>query len=369
MGKQLHIISFDIPYPADYGGVIDVFYKLKSLSKAGVEIILHCFQYGDRMPQDELNKYCKEVFYYERVTGLRGLDTTLPYIVSSRRSQELILNIQKYDAPILFEGIHTTYYANHPSLIDRKKMLRSHNIESVYYSELAGNTGNAMKKLYYLFEAGRLQRYEQSLMCLDTILSISENDLIQNKLLFPDMAHDLVPAFHPNDEVCSKEGQGQYCLYHGNLSVAENIRSVQYLVSHIFSKIEHKLIIAGKNPDASLLALTGKNVEIVANPDASSLHQLIQYAHINVLPSFQQTGLKLKLLNALFAGRHCILNQASEQVLNQTLHMASTDELFCRKINELMVMPFTTKDIDVRKEALLQYDNDLNARKIVEVML
>ena len=27
----VHIVSFNVPYPADYGGVIDVFYKLKSL--------------------------------------------------------------------------------------------------------------------------------------------------------------------------------------------------------------------------------------------------------------------------------------------------------------------------------------------------
>jgi hypothetical protein len=51
--KHLHIISFDVPYPANYGGVIDVFYKLKNLHKAGVKIILHCFEYG-RGEQKEL---------------------------------------------------------------------------------------------------------------------------------------------------------------------------------------------------------------------------------------------------------------------------------------------------------------------------
>ena len=46
MKNKLHIISLDIPFPANYGGVIDIFYKLKSLSNLGVEIILHCFEYG-----------------------------------------------------------------------------------------------------------------------------------------------------------------------------------------------------------------------------------------------------------------------------------------------------------------------------------
>ena len=34
--KHLHIVSFSIPYPANYGGVIDVFYKLVALHKAGI---------------------------------------------------------------------------------------------------------------------------------------------------------------------------------------------------------------------------------------------------------------------------------------------------------------------------------------------
>ncbi len=27
--KHLHVIAFNVPYPADYGGVIDIFYKIK----------------------------------------------------------------------------------------------------------------------------------------------------------------------------------------------------------------------------------------------------------------------------------------------------------------------------------------------------
>ncbi len=41
MDLHLHIIAFDIPFPPDYGGVIDVYYKIKTLSEAGVRIHLH----------------------------------------------------------------------------------------------------------------------------------------------------------------------------------------------------------------------------------------------------------------------------------------------------------------------------------------
>ena len=31
---HLHIIAFNVPYPANYGGVIDVFYRIKALAGA-----------------------------------------------------------------------------------------------------------------------------------------------------------------------------------------------------------------------------------------------------------------------------------------------------------------------------------------------
>ena len=65
MDDQFHIVSFDVPYPPDYGGVIDVFYKIKALSELGVKVHLHCFEYG-RGQQNELNKICSSVTYYKR---------------------------------------------------------------------------------------------------------------------------------------------------------------------------------------------------------------------------------------------------------------------------------------------------------------
>ena len=35
-----------MPYPPDYGGVFDLYYKLKYLHERGVIIHLHCYEYG-----------------------------------------------------------------------------------------------------------------------------------------------------------------------------------------------------------------------------------------------------------------------------------------------------------------------------------
>ena len=66
MNKTLQIISFDIPYPPKYGGVIDIYYKIIALKKQGIQIYLHTFLYDNNSQQEKLEKLCDKVFYYNR---------------------------------------------------------------------------------------------------------------------------------------------------------------------------------------------------------------------------------------------------------------------------------------------------------------
>ena len=71
-----------------------------------------------------------------------------------------------------------------------------------------------------------------------------------------------------------------------------------------------KLKIAGMNPPRYLVKLieNERNIELIENPEDDVLQDLIRNAQINILVTAQATGLKLKLLNALFNGRYCVVN-------------------------------------------------------------
>ena len=56
--RLIHIVAFDVPYPADYGGVIDIFYKIKAIYDEGFDIKLHIYYYGHKHSKSELRKYC-----------------------------------------------------------------------------------------------------------------------------------------------------------------------------------------------------------------------------------------------------------------------------------------------------------------------
>lgn len=357
MDKHIHIICLDIPFPANYGGAIDQFYKLKGLADAGWQITLHCFVYGDRHPQEILQGLCKQVHYYPRKTGLKGLHHSLPYMVSSRRDHKLLQRLQADDAPILFEGVHTSYYLNHPSLRKRKKIIRIHNIEADYYHQLGIHADSFLKKMYYFFESGRLVRYEKMLGNASCFMSISQTEYAHFKKIYPSKQHCEIPAFHGYEKINSPEGMGTYCIYHGNLEVEENNKAALFLCKEVFAHLSVKLIIAGKNPSVELITCATDHIEIIANPSEEAMNEYLRNAHIHVLPAMQDTGFKLKLLHSLFTGRYVIANDnmLAGSGLNHAVHLANGAEEFITKINLLMEVEFTTKHREERIEMLLPF--------------
>ena len=365
----MHIISFDVPYPPSYGGVIDVFYKLKALSELGVDIYLHVFEYG-RGKQSELNNYCKEVYYYKRKSYLNSLLTALPFRVVSRKNDQLITRLKEIEAPILFEGLHTCHTLVKEKFNDRKILVRAHNIEHLYFYGLAKSEKNILKKLYFKLEAKRFLKFEQILKKADNILTISPSEQHYFDEKYPSKAI-YIPAFHQNKEVISLSGKGEFALYHGDLRVADNIKAAEFLIE-VFNDLPHKLIIASSFKNSFILNKISKyqNIEFVTIEEQQTLAKLFTKAHINVLPTFQKTGIKLKLINTLYNSRFCLVNDEmiDETGLENACEIANTQKEFREKVLLLFKKEFTQNDSNLRAELLKPFDTKLNAQKITELL-
>jgi hypothetical protein len=372
-GIKLHIIALDIPYPLDYGAAIDIYYRIRYLHDAGAEIYLHCFQYNKRQESAELNKWCKEVWYYPRKTGWRGLSPITPYMIYSRRDPLLLKRLQEIDAPIFFEGVHCSYYKSDHVLKKRFKVIRNHNIEHDYFEKLYQKEKHLLKKLYYKIESLLLIKYEYHLQDIQAFLPISTSDLSFFRKLYPHAKFSLTPPFHPYKKVLSATGKGSYCLFHGNLAHIENSEAVFYLLKEVFSKINVPFIIAGRNPSEEMKQACAflPNCKLIESPATDEMEQLMKDAQVHVMITFQPTGMKTKLLIALFYGRHILANDAMLQstALESTCSIANTSEAMSNKIMELMDIPFTEADILLRAEALeYRYNNDVNARRILSLL-
>lgn len=371
MKRHLHIVCLDVPWPADYGGAVDMMNRIIELKKMDVSIHLHYFSYNDRGVPNELNQFCESIQVYERHTGRKGLSGKLPYIVASRINEELIANLKKDDYPVLLEGIHCTGILTFLDISKRKVVVRLHNDESVYYRELARADASFWKKIYYKRESRLLEKYAHTLPDDCVYACISQEDV--NRLQKEGRLHHVrfLPAFPSFQQVNGEEGVGTLCLYHGNLSVPENEEAALWLLRKVFTRIKKPFVIAGKKPSKRLekMAHLYQHTCLVADPSESELHDLIHKAHINLLPCFnkEMTGIRLKLLHALFEGRHCIVNEPMVRGtgLDGACHIASSAEAFASVIMQLYHQPFTNEEITLRKRLLgAAYNNEKNAREL-----
>jgi glycosyltransferase involved in cell wall biosynthesis len=369
--QHLHIVSFDVPYPADYGGVVDIFFKIKALHELGFAIHLHCFEYGKGV-QPELEKYCKEVFYYPRQEGHKGFSLKYPYIVSSRHDEELWKRLNADKHPVLLEGVHCTYGLTNGLLKKKNVAIRLHNVEFEYYKQLAQWENSFARKAYMHHESRLLKRYEQELKDFK-ILAISADDIKTYKRQFKATNITQLPAFIPNTSVTSKEGQGTFILYHGNLSVAENEKAATWLLTKVFHELEIPFVIAGKNPSEKLklLAHAKPHTCIVENPGEVELNDLIQKAQVHILPSFSTAGIKLKLLNAVFNGRHVLVND--EMIhgtgLESACQLANNPTEFKYQAFRLFHKAFTNNEILLREQLLIKYfNNEEHAKQLMHAL-
>jgi glycosyltransferase involved in cell wall biosynthesis len=360
--KTIHIVSLDVPFPPDYGCMIDVFYRIKVLHELGFSIILHTFTYGRGTPK-ELEKYCQKIYYYNRRKSIWDLFKKRPFIVQTRISNQLLNRLLADNYPILLEGTHCCWYLEHPAIQQRKTIVRMHNIEHDYYYELM-KTARGLKKLFFFSEYVKLKRYESIVKKAPYILCVKKSDndhylqLNENTILMPSS----LPEFAKNEIVELKD----YCLFHGNLSIAENYLSAKWLLDKIIPNLNNiPFVIAGKNPSEALKKLAEKKrIELIESPSDEVMKKLIAEARIHVLPSTQDTGLKLKLFAVLQTSGTIIVNSNMIQGngLKKYCIVADTAEEFVATIQQEYLKPI---DLNERKERIESFLKETNTKALI----
>lgn len=367
MSKHLHIITPYIPYPANFGGAIDVFHRIVALKELGVRIHLHCFEY-DRSQAKELERYCEKVYYYKRYMRWKKFFSSTPFIIKTRENKILTQRLKENPFPILYDGLHCTATISNPD-VKQKKFIRTHNVEADYFRYLAKNETSVLRKTIYFFEYLKISVYEKNVANADAVFALTVND----KKHFSAFCNSfLIRAFHSNADSNSNSGKGKYALYHGNLTISENKNAMRFLLNKVFTKIDFPLTVAGKITDQKLVKeiKSHSGITLIANPNQDVMNGLIQNAQLILLPTFQDTGIKLKLLESLFKGRFCIAN--NKMIDNTELEAfclrANTPKEWIRAINHYRDMDFSHEEIEKRKKIKTIFDNRKEAQKMIDVM-
>jgi len=367
--KVVHIVSFDNPYPPNYGGVIDVFYKIKALHEIGYEIHLHCFVKQISQPIDALRAICSEVYFYPIHRNPLYFFSRLPFSVISRSSRKLVENILKTEAPVLFDGLKTTCLMNDIRLKSHRKFLRLHNIEHHYYGGIAKSETGFLKKIAFYFESRKYKSYEPEIGEFNKVFTLSEyeNEYIAQK--FSNAVY--IPVFHGNSKVRELSSFGKYAFYHGDLSTSDNRKAVLFLIDAFKQMPDCKLVIASGSNEAFVRnhIQNVANIQFVKLNSFSHLLELFGDAHLNICWSFQKSGTKLKLINALFNSRHCLINENiidDQKVADLCLQVTDKADLTAA-VKKMIHTPFS--ETEVRKKVLESHLNDMeNARMMAAIL-
>jgi hypothetical protein len=349
--------------------VIDVFFKIKELSALGVEIYLHTYEYG-RGVQKELNNYCKKVFYYKRNSFLKSFLSSDPFIVKSRSNDLLISNLNEHRFPILFEGLHTTFPIYENELMGQPVFVRAHNIEHRFYKGLSESETHVFKKRFFKQEAKKLKKYQTLLKKVQGVFTISPFEQVYFKQKIGAHCH-YIPAFHQTLTQKHKNTKGKNILYHGNISVSENVKAAQFLID-VYKDSPFELVIASSYTNEALIKETQQhsNISFLKIDSDEMLSQLFEEAHINALPTFQKTGIKLKLLNTLYQGKFVIANDymVEDTGLESLCTVANTKKEFLLKTKELFEQDFTSNIVTQRIQVLEDFSPKKGAQKIVDLI-
>lgn len=305
--KAIHIVSFDVPFSPNYGGIIDVYNRAKALKDAGWEIQLHCFEYG-RGRDFETNDCATKVHYYERKKTLLDFFSLFPFIVKSRANQALFYNLMQDNHPVLLEGQHTAFFANRLKRAGKKVAIRQHNVEWEYYHQLAQQERSLFKKWFFILESYKLKIHLYSLKKIP-FLSITQKDTEQfTKAGF-------TATYMPPTILTTNKKQQEiknFGLFHGKLSVQENQEAVMNLcAAHEKKPLPFPVTIAGINPSEMLRKKVAQvGFELIANPSEEIMEKLKNTAAVHFLFSAQVSGIKFKLLESLKTQALCIATPA-----------------------------------------------------------
>ena len=367
-GIDLHIVTFSVPYPPNYGGAMDVWNRLKALKSLGVRIQLHCFLYGPYVPQAILKEVAEEVHYYPRSVWPIFFAKGQPFVISSRKHNLLLNRLQGDQIPVFFEGMQTTAWVD--AIPKKKRLLRAHNVEHKYYQQLARNSGG-YRSLIFNRESQCLEEYEKRFAkTFDAVFCISSDDHEWFSRQGANSVH--LPPFHGFSQVEIEYGRGEYLLYQGDLSIEINQRAVLELIRMIPEGVSMPLVVAGRSGDQGFESKISSfpNIKREADVSQDAMLQLIRHAQVILVHSLHEEGMKMKLFPALFRGRFVAANQlsATKSGLDNAIQFYNAEN-FTSLLTQLVRTSFNETDLKERQRILSQLPDDAtNARQIIRYL-
>ncbi|MBR4738400.1 MAG: glycosyltransferase [Bacteroidales bacterium] len=382
------------PYPPVDGGTLAMDSITQGLLRAGCEMKVLTVETDkhparlEALPDDYRRATAPEAVYIDlsvRVLPaafamLCGESYHVKRYVSRDFARRLtaILKEQQFDI-VHVESIFLTPYV---PLIRRysqaKVILRAHNVEHLIWKHVAQSTRSYLKRWYLNHLSLTLRAYElEHLQDYDGIVCITQGDadyFKANGCRRPVTAIPFgitIPENHDSQDAAEKNS-----LYHlGAMDWMPNQESIGWLLEHVWPVVHRevpqaRLYLAGRKMPARLMQASIDGVTVVGEvPDAA---QFIASKQINVVPLLSGSGIRVKIIEAMAAGKAVVTTTVGARGIDYTdgenLLIANTPDEFARQIKRLVDDPDYCRrvgDAAVRLVAR-QYDVNLLTERLLQ---
>jgi hypothetical protein len=321
-------------YPLNYGGAIASFSKAFFLKEKGHEIDFVTVK-DTHIDYLEFEKLFPYTVYIKKKNKLKALFSIYPYSFEcfkpDKNEIDLIIKQiyeRKYDI-VIFEYPYSFFYYQKLHNILRnlhiKMVYFSHNIEFLYAYNTFLDTDNYFYKVFFYIQYLKLKKFEPIFLKkdFDLIFSVSyeETNLIKSYnqkteiIWLPPIVNmeNTVRNYEKNKDSFSVNLNKKYdykILFVGSLNVKCNIRAIKWFIEMVMPILRRKInccfIIVGRNPTKEVLNLVEENEDVFVFKNVKSLKPFYENSDLVIIPLFNNTGIKIKLIEALKYGKKVV---------------------------------------------------------------
>ncbi|WP_424767443.1 glycosyltransferase family 4 protein [Paenibacillus sp. sgz302251] len=353
---KILVVCSDFPYPADHGGRVDTWGRIKVLAELGWRI--HLLVCGKQMPAEAdlkvVNEYVEDIKLCDRRSRLSDLLHAFPLQARSRNELSRVSLEDDYDY-VLLEGDYVYPILNNPKIRPDNVILRVHNDEAVYFKALARSAKNIFHKMYYQMESSKFASLQKKMVeRVDKYLFISSKEFEAFKSQHPAAKSLFLPPPVTKETFGASSFRSKNVVFIGSLFMPNNREAIEWYLGHIHPKLlkepGYQFIVAGNSRKQSLSWLDPYDLtNVIVYDTPKSLDDIYKQGYLFVNPMQNGAGVKLKTIEAIQNGLPVISTSIGYEgtglLDNEHILIADRPEQFYRKIKQLFDDPAAAKTL------------------------
>ena len=372
------------PYPSVDGGTLAMNSVTQGLLDAGCEVrVLSLCSDKHPVLESRMTEEYRRATRFEAVhidLGIHPLDAGVAVLcgesyhvkrfISKEFAKKLaqVLDEEQFDV-VHVESIFMTPYVpiirKHSSA---KVVLRAHNVEHTIWRLVAQSERNPFKRWYLKHLSLTLGAYEREhLNDYDGVVCITANDEQQMREMGCRKPMMAMPFGVMPESIVGVDEEPDSLFHIGSMDWMPNLEGVKWFLKQVWPKVHERmphltLYLAGRKMPEELLRLEMEGVRVLGEvPDAT---YFITSKQINVVPLLSGSGIRVKIIEAMSAGKAVVTTTMGAEGIGCTdgkdVLIANTPEQFVEQLQRCVDNPDFRKQIGCNAARLIaeQYSNE-----------